>query len=137
MSSDLENNTPLPEPEALEVQDNFQSDPNLLKAYNICYILQQESQTNVRDTRYSRILGHLLLHAPNRSVREEVSKCISSCSDNETLLSLGEFFQTHVLVPCEYLELLSVWTHRQYFQSKNSGGVRLQLLNTRRGPRLR
>jgi hypothetical protein len=49
-----------------------------------------------------RILGFLLLNAPNWNIRSEVSKCIHSCEDSSDLTDAGAFFELYLILPCEF-----------------------------------
>jgi hypothetical protein len=57
-----------------------------------------------------RILGFLLLNAPNQDVRIEVTKSILSCEDGSELVDLGSFFERYVILPCELVLCLPL-TH--------------------------
>ena len=57
---------------------------------------------NENKLRYIRILGYLLLNAPNRAVRSEVTRCIHSRQDDSDLVDLGSFFERYFILPCEF-----------------------------------
>ncbi|KAI9507875.1 hypothetical protein F5148DRAFT_980748, partial [Russula earlei] len=48
---------------------------------------------------YVRILGFLLLYAPNRAVRHEVVKCIHSRRNESDLTDVGQFFECYLIMP--------------------------------------
>ena len=93
--------TPLPKVDSPEVK-LILSDSNNLSVYNICLNYEEELAAFKNKLRYVRILGFLLLHAPNRGVRSEVTKCIHSCKDGSDLTDVGAFFERNVILPCEF-----------------------------------
>ncbi|KAN0082941.1 hypothetical protein V8E55_008736 [Tylopilus felleus] len=90
--------TPLPKVDSPEVK-LILSDSNNLSVYNICLNYEEELAAFKNKLRYVRILGFLLLHAPNRGVRSEVTKCIHSCKDGSDLTDVGAFFERNVILP--------------------------------------
>ncbi|KAH9955465.1 hypothetical protein BC827DRAFT_1236577 [Russula dissimulans] len=49
--------------------------------------------------RYIRILGYLLLYAPDPAVCSEVTRCIQSRQDDGDLANLGSFFELYFILP--------------------------------------
>ncbi|KAG6371938.1 hypothetical protein JVT61DRAFT_8949 [Boletus reticuloceps] len=96
--------TPLPKVDSPEVQHIADKDPDNLSAYNICLNYEEELAAFKDKLCYVRILGFLLLHAPNRGVRSEVTKCIHSRKHwhSSDLADVGAFFERNVIVPCEF-----------------------------------
>ena len=92
--------TPLPKVDSPEVQRIADGDSDSLSAYNICLNYEEELAELKDKLRYVRILGFLLLHAPNRGVRSEVTKCIHT--RKHSLTDVGAFFERHVILPCEF-----------------------------------
>jgi hypothetical protein len=72
------------------------------KAYLVCLEYEKEFATIAGKLRCVRILGFLLLNAPNQDVCIEVTKCILSCKDDSDLVNLGLFFERYVILPCEF-----------------------------------
>ncbi|KAF5388374.1 hypothetical protein D9615_000746 [Tricholomella constricta] len=70
-----------------------------VKAYLICLEYEKEFTAIAGKLRCVRILGFLLLNAPNQDVRMEVTKCILSCKDESDLVNLGSFFERYVILP--------------------------------------
>ena len=93
--------TPLPKVDSSEVQCIVE-DSDDLSAYNICLNHEEKLAASKDKLRYVRILGFLLLHAPNRGVRSEVTKCIHSRKNSSDLTDVGAFFERHVILPCEF-----------------------------------
>ncbi|KAH0826493.1 hypothetical protein J3R83DRAFT_5497 [Lanmaoa asiatica] len=91
--------THLPEVNSPQVQRIADEDPNYLSAYNICLKYELELAGLEDKQRFVRILGFLLIHAPNRSVRAEVAKCIHSHKDSSDLTDIGAFFEHSVILP--------------------------------------
>ncbi|KAH0836916.1 hypothetical protein J3R83DRAFT_8733 [Lanmaoa asiatica] len=91
--------THLPEVNSPQVQRIADEDPNYLSAYNICLKYELELAGLEDKQRFVRILGFLLLHAPNRGVRAEVAKCIHSRKDSSDLTDIGAFFERNVILP--------------------------------------
>ena len=91
----------LPKTDSPQVQDMAKEDANYLSAYEVC-LQYEESATNANQLRHVRILGFLLLNAPSRGVRSEVTKCIHSRKDDAGLFHLGAFFERYFIVPCEF-----------------------------------
>jgi hypothetical protein len=77
-----------------------------VKAYLVCLTYEKEYATIASKLRCVRILGFLLLNAPNQDVRIEVTKSILSCEDGSSLVDLGSFFERNVIVPCELVPCL-------------------------------
>ncbi|KAN0091134.1 hypothetical protein V8E55_004700 [Tylopilus felleus] len=90
--------TPLPKVDSPEVQCIVE-DSDDLSAYNICLNHEEKLAASKDKLRYVRILGFLLLHAPNRGVRSEVTKCIHSRKNSSDLTDVGAFFERHVILP--------------------------------------
>ncbi|KAF8447183.1 hypothetical protein L210DRAFT_3641146 [Boletus edulis BED1] len=91
--------TPLPKADSPEVQRIADEDPDNFSAYNICLNYEEELAAFEDKQRYCRILGFLLLHAPNQGVRSDVTKSIHSCKHSSDLADLGAFFERNVIVP--------------------------------------
>jgi hypothetical protein len=93
--------TPLPKVDSRHSPDVklILSDPDDLSAYNICLNYEEELAAFKDKLRHVRILGFLLLHAPNRGVRSEVTKCIHSRKDSSDLTDVGAFFERNVILP--------------------------------------
>ncbi|KAI0298233.1 hypothetical protein BC826DRAFT_1103163 [Russula brevipes] len=69
------------------------------KAYLVCLTYEKEYAMIASNLRCVRILGFLLLNAPNQDVRIEVTKSILSCGDGSSLVDLGSFFERNVILP--------------------------------------
>jgi len=69
------------------------------RAYLLCLKYEEEFAAIASKLRSVRILGFLLLNAPNEGVRIEVTKCILSCKDDSDLVNLGSFFERYVILP--------------------------------------
>jgi len=93
--------TALPKVGSPQVQQMAKEDPNYFSAYNICLLYEEEFAANANKQRHIRILGYLLLNAPNRAVRSEVTRCIHSRQDDSDLVNFGALFERHVILPCE------------------------------------
>jgi len=91
--------TALPKANTLPVQQMANEDPNYLSAYNICLLHEEELAANANKLRCIRILGYLLLNAPNRAVRSEINRCIHSRQDDSELVDFGALFERHVILP--------------------------------------
>ncbi|KAG6373925.1 hypothetical protein JVT61DRAFT_6081 [Boletus reticuloceps] len=91
--------TPLPKVDSPEVQRIAHEDPNNLSAYQLCLKYEEELVAFEDKLRYVRIIGFLLLHAPNRVVRSEVTHCIHSCEHGSDLSDVGAYFERNVIVP--------------------------------------
>ncbi|KAG6369629.1 hypothetical protein JVT61DRAFT_14198 [Boletus reticuloceps] len=94
--------TPLPKVDSPEVQCIAHEDPNNLSAYQLCLKYEEELVAFEDKLRYVRIIGFLLLHAPNRVVRSEVTHCIHSCEHGSDLSDVGAYFERNVIVPREF-----------------------------------
>lgn len=94
--------TPLPKVDSPEVQRIADEDSGDLSAYNICLDYEEELAAFEDKLRYVRILGFLLLHAPNQGVRSEVTKCIHSRKPSSDLTDVGAFFERNVILPCGF-----------------------------------
>jgi len=79
------------------------------KAYLVCLEYEKEFATIAGKLRCVRVLGFLLLYAPNRDVRIEVTKCILSCEDDNDLVNLDSFFERYVILPCEFFVCHSLY----------------------------
>ncbi|KAH9952476.1 hypothetical protein BC827DRAFT_1159734 [Russula dissimulans] len=66
--------TALQRTDTLQVQQMENQDRNYLNAYNICLRCKEQFAVDEDKLRYVRILGYLLLHAPDRAVRSEVTR---------------------------------------------------------------
>jgi hypothetical protein len=108
--------TPLPPATSSQVQALSEYE---LSAYNICLLFENQLAT-VQSVRFVRLLGYLLLCAPNRSVRSEVAKCIHSRSNQSDLTDIGRSFESYVIVACEfhyqnpYISQNSFYTVKKY-----------------------
>ncbi|KAH9955466.1 hypothetical protein BC827DRAFT_1347593 [Russula dissimulans] len=91
--------TALPQTDSPQVQQMANQDPNYLSAYNVCLRCEEQFAANENKIRYIRILGYLLLHAPDRVVRSEVTRCIHSCQSDDDLATLGSFFELYFILP--------------------------------------
>jgi len=92
----------LPKADSLKIQQMANEDPNYLSAYNICLQCEEQFAGKENKLRYIRILGYLLLNAPNRAVRSEVTRCIHSRQDDSDVVDLGSFFERYFILPCEF-----------------------------------
>jgi len=82
--------------DSLRVQQMANEDPNYLSAYDICLRCEEQFAADENKLRYIRILGYLLLNAPDRAVRSEVTRCIHSRrQDDSDLANLGFFFERY------------------------------------------
>jgi hypothetical protein len=75
--------------------------PNYLSAYNAC-IQFEVTATNENELRWVRILGFLLLNAPNRAIRDEVTKSIHSRRDDGGIYTFGEFIEQRFIAVCGF-----------------------------------
>jgi hypothetical protein len=99
--------TPLPKSDSAEVHRIASESPNYLSAYNVCLQHEEDLAKFENKLRHVRILGFLLLNAPNRGIRHEVTLCIHSCKNSSDLLTgLGAFFELYLILPCEFSVLL-------------------------------
>ena len=131
--------TPLPEVSSPQVQRIADEDPNYLSAYNICLKYEKELAAFKNNLRFVRILGFLLLHAPNRAVRSEVAKCIHSRNESSDLTDVGAFFERNVILPCESICLFySLHANLpSLVQSRSTKAERRNPVNIPQGPPLR
>ncbi|KAF7773453.1 hypothetical protein Agabi119p4_5620 [Agaricus bisporus var. burnettii] len=91
--------TSLPKATSPEVRIFTQDEPtSTLSAYTTCLQFEQQLATTAQ-VRLVRILGYLLLYAPNRDVRSEVANCIHSCKEQSNLTDIGSFFEVYVITP--------------------------------------
>ncbi|EKM77946.1 hypothetical protein AGABI1DRAFT_107734 [Agaricus bisporus var. burnettii JB137-S8] len=91
--------TPLPKATSPKVQRFTQDEStSTLSAYTTCLQFEQQLATTAQ-VRLVRILGYLLLYAPNRDVRSEVANCIHSCKEQSNLTDIGSFFEVYVITP--------------------------------------
>lgn len=97
--------TPLPKPDSDEVQRFAYGEPNLLNAYQVCLDFEEQLALTEK-VRLVRILGYLLLYAPNLSVCNEIAQSIHSCKDQSAFTDLGAFFEINIIKPCK---LFSWW----------------------------
>ncbi|EKM77895.1 hypothetical protein AGABI1DRAFT_129688 [Agaricus bisporus var. burnettii JB137-S8] len=88
--------TPLPKADSDQVQRFACDEPDSLSAYQVCLKFEEQLGTT-ENVRLVRILGYLLLYAPNRAVRDEVAKCIHSHRQKSDLMELGSFFECNVI----------------------------------------
>lgn len=79
--------TPLPNTASPEVQRLAYEEPDSFSAYRTCLRFLATTER----VRFVRILGYLLIHAPNRAVRVKVANCIHSPNDQSNLTDLGAF----------------------------------------------
>jgi len=77
-------------------------DPNYLSAYNICLQCEEEFTGNENKLRHIRILGYLVLNAPDRTVRSEVTRFIHARQDDSDLVDFGSSFEHYFILPCEF-----------------------------------
>jgi hypothetical protein len=91
----------LPNASSPHVQEMADQDANYLDAYSVCLQCEQ-SATNANQLRYVRILGFLLLNAPSREIRSEVTMCIHSCKDSADLFDFGASIEQYLIVPCGF-----------------------------------
>ena len=94
--------TALPKTNSSQVQQMANEDPNYLSAYRVCLQYEVELAENENKLRHVRILGFLLLNAPTRGVRFEVTKHIHSCRDRSELVRLGASLELYFILPCEF-----------------------------------
>ncbi|XP_006458873.1 hypothetical protein AGABI2DRAFT_191014 [Agaricus bisporus var. bisporus H97] len=90
--------TPLPKPDSDEVQRFAYGEPNLLNAYQVCLDFEEQLALTEK-VRLVRILGYLLLYAPNLSVCNEIAQSIHSCKDQSAFTDLGAFFEINIIKP--------------------------------------
>ncbi|KAI9509931.1 hypothetical protein F5148DRAFT_1011536 [Russula earlei] len=91
--------TALPKIDSPLVQHVASEDPNYLSAYNVCLNHEEAFAAYENKLRYVRILGFLVLYAPNWTVRHEVVKCIHSRKNESDLTDVGRFFECYVIIP--------------------------------------
>jgi hypothetical protein len=94
--------TPLPPPTSPDVAAWAEYEPGTLKAYSACLEYESKLVTSEDRVRLVRLLGYLLLYAPRRTIRSKVANWIHSRKPGSDLADLGEFFETHVIVACEF-----------------------------------
>ena len=130
--------TPLPKVGSPEVQRIADEDPDSLSVYNIR--LNYEEELAAKDNnklRHARILGFLLLHAPNPGVRSEIAKYIHSRKPGSNVTDVGAFFERNVILPCEFFIFRLHTPHANLFQSRSTEVERRNPANTPQGPPLR
>lgn len=77
-----------------------------LIAYDLCFRSEQTA-TSSDNIRFARILGHLLILAPNSKVRNELAQWIYLCQESdEQIYAVGEFIQTYLIRPCKSMFML-------------------------------
>lgn len=70
-------------------------------AYKFC--LELEKSTVAKTVMHARVLGYLILHAPNHAAEAEIAKSIVSCAGNiEKLDELGESFVKWFINVCKH-----------------------------------
>jgi hypothetical protein len=112
--------TPLPPAISPKLTAWEMYEPNTLNAYHVC--LEYESRLATSDrVRLVRLLGYLLLYAPRWTIRSEVANWIHSCKPESDLTDLGEFFEKHVIVACEFrYQILCIFRIFCLVQLRNS-----------------
>jgi hypothetical protein len=93
--------TPLPNSDCDEVQILARDNPESLNAYGTCLNFE-ERLAETEKVRFVRILGYLLLYAPNWAVRNEVAQCIHLHKNQGELVDLGACFERNVILPCGF-----------------------------------
>jgi hypothetical protein len=87
------------------------SHPTVNYAYNRCLTLEAQAdmhQSKPPSLVCARLLGYMLIHAPNDAGRRNVAKDIGSCIDDAKLLELAQLYFCHFVRLCEYLLQYSV-----------------------------
>ena len=128
----------LPETSSSQVKGMADQDANYLRAYNVC-LQYEKSATNADELRFVRILGFLLLNAPSRGIRSEVTKCIHSRRDDAGLFDFGAFIERYLIVPCGLSVFHSTFCMSictPYFQSRTKDERRCPAI-THQDPRSR
>lgn len=106
-----------------------------LSAYRVCLDFQ-ENVTEPTRIIYARVLGYLILYAPNQSARAEITKVIHSCSHGfEALSELGQSFLDYYIRPCKFSFGIRKVLRITRTQSSSSGGGRLPPRTIRVAPR--
>jgi hypothetical protein len=87
------------------------SDSALNYAYNRCLTL--EAQADMHQSKpppliCARLLGYMLIHAPNNTGRHNVASDVGDCMDDAKLLELAQLYFFHFVRLCEYLLQCSV-----------------------------
>ena len=92
-----------------EIPPQLQHFDHLIDAYNKCLdieaSIQRDIDSNVNVGRkmiYCRILGYLILHSPNDQAVGTVVGEIVACEDYESLLTAGQNYYNHFILPCKY-----------------------------------
>ena len=95
---------PLPKVGSPELQRIADEDPDSLSVYNICLNYEEElaASKDNNKLRHVRILGFLMLHAPNPGVRSEIAKYIHSRRPGSNVTDVGAFFERNVILPCVF-----------------------------------
>ena len=110
--------------------------PNALSAYKVCLAFQQKFTEEILII-HARILGYLILHAPNLNVRHEIVKEIHSCNNDFELLSkLGQSFIDYYICPCKYSIVIKKDLNVTRTQSRSLKGGHQPLQTIRAVPRL-
>ena len=95
--------TPLPKVCSPEVQRIADEDPDSLSVYNSCLNYEELAASKDKDKLcHVRILGFLMLHAPNPGVRSEIAKYIHSRKPGNNVTDVGAFFERNVILPCVF-----------------------------------
>ncbi|KAH9969159.1 hypothetical protein BC827DRAFT_318865 [Russula dissimulans] len=92
----------LPKTDSLQVQQMANEDPNYLTVYNLCLRCENQFAADENKLCCIRLLGYLLLNAPNQSIRSELTRCIQSCQDDNNLSDLGSFCRLYFVFPCGF-----------------------------------
>lgn len=92
--------SPGPLPPAQDVHHKLRY-PNELSAYTTVYNFQQQVHGDKSKVIRARVLGYLLLLAPNDVVRAEVVQTIVSCRSDQALYDLGDTYIDFFIRPCK------------------------------------
>ncbi|THH27075.1 hypothetical protein EUX98_g7115 [Antrodiella citrinella] len=70
-----------------------------LNAYDICFYAEQAA-TSPANIRFAKVVGHLLLLAPNADVREQVASCVQ-CKKLGTVYEVMQFLENCLIRPLQ------------------------------------
>jgi hypothetical protein len=130
--------TPLPPPTSPEVAAWAEDELNTFSAYNVCLEYESTLTASEDRVRLVRLLGYLLVYAPRRTIRSKVAHWIHSRKPGSDLADLGEFFETHVIVACEFRhQIPCIFRISSPVQLRNSKDELPHRPVARRGPSLK
>ena len=110
--------TPLP-PSTSQIVQKRLSASGVLGAYNVCLGYQEQHAEDETKSRHVRVLGYMLLEAPQATLQSEVTREIHSCTTAVEFVALGAFYEEHFLFACKYtfwcdsLRLSSIFSQKR------------------------